>query len=87
MRGAIPPHPKYVFMAWCLVKHKGFTIYKRVNKTAVLPKNFKEILIFQLRVWYYKVKGKVFPVLAEHHAMKAYWGNGSIAPRILDLGT
>jgi hypothetical protein len=22
MRGAIPPFPQYVFMAWCLVKHR-----------------------------------------------------------------
>jgi hypothetical protein len=22
MRGAIPPLPQYVFMAWCLVKHR-----------------------------------------------------------------
>jgi hypothetical protein len=22
MRGAIPLHPQYVFMAWCLVKHR-----------------------------------------------------------------
>jgi hypothetical protein len=35
-----------------------------------------------------KGKGKVVPVLlTEHHAMKAYWGSGDIAPRILDLGT
>jgi hypothetical protein len=34
-----------------------------------------------------KVKGKVVSVLTEHHAMKAYWGSGGIAPRILDLGT
>jgi hypothetical protein len=38
-----------------------------------------------------KVKGKVGPVLlfslTEHHAMKAYWGSGCIAPRILELGT
>jgi hypothetical protein len=35
-----------------------------------------------------QVKDKVVPVfLTEHHAMKAYWGSGSIAPRILDLGT
>jgi hypothetical protein len=29
-----------------------------------------------------RVKGKVVPVLflTEHHAMKAYWENGSIAP-------
>jgi len=26
-------------------------------------------------------------LLTEHHAMKAYWGNGGIAPRILDLAT
>jgi hypothetical protein len=31
-----------------------------------------------------KVKGKVVPVLlTEHHAMKAYWGSGGIAPLIL----
>jgi hypothetical protein len=28
MRGAIPPLPQYVLMAWCLVKHRdNFTIY------------------------------------------------------------
>jgi hypothetical protein len=32
-----------------------------------------------------KGKGEVVPVLfsTEHHAMKAYWGSGGIAPRIL----
>jgi len=32
-----------------------------------------------------KDKGKVVPVLllTEHHAMKAYWGSGGIAPLIL----
>jgi hypothetical protein len=33
-------------------------------------------------------EGKVVLVpffLNEHHAMKAYWGSGNIAPRILDL--
>jgi hypothetical protein len=30
MRGAIPPHPRYVFMAWCLVKHRD-------NFTFTLP--------------------------------------------------
>jgi hypothetical protein len=36
-----------------------------------------------------KGKGKTVPVLflTEHYAMKAYQGNGGIAPRILDLGT
>jgi hypothetical protein len=28
MRGAIPPLPEYVFMAWCLGKHRdNFTFY------------------------------------------------------------
>jgi hypothetical protein len=33
-------------------------------------------------------KGKVVSVLSltEHHAIKAYWGSGSIAPRVLNLG-
>jgi hypothetical protein len=39
----------------------------------------------------FKGKGKkVVPVLfslTQHHAMKAYWGSGGIAPHILDLGT
>jgi hypothetical protein len=31
---------------------------------------------------------KIVPVLlTDHHAMKAYWGSGGIALRILDLGT
>jgi hypothetical protein len=32
-----------------------------------------------------KGKGKVVPVLflIEHHAMKAYWGSGDIAPLVL----
>jgi hypothetical protein len=37
-----------------------------------------------------KGKGIIVPVLSfltDHHAMKAYWVSGGIAPRILDLGT
>jgi hypothetical protein len=36
-----------------------------------------------------KARGKVVPVhfLTEHHAMKAYWWSGGIAPRILELGS
>jgi hypothetical protein len=36
----------------------------------------------------YVRQGEVLPVpLTEHHAMKAYWGSGDIAPRILHLST
>jgi hypothetical protein len=42
----------------------------------------------KVKFFLYKSKVKVVPVLLiKHHAMKAYWGNGSIAPRILDLGS
>jgi hypothetical protein len=34
-----------------------------------------------------KVKLSLCFFLTKHHAMKAYWGSGGIAPRILDLGT
>jgi hypothetical protein len=32
-------------------------------------------------------KVKLSLCLTKQHAMKTYWGSGSIAPRILDLGT
>jgi hypothetical protein len=34
-----------------------------------------------------KVKVKLSLCLTKHHAMKAYWGSGGVAPRILDFGT
>jgi hypothetical protein len=34
--------------------------------------------------WTEASNGKL--LLTEHHAMETYWGNESIAPRILDLG-
>jgi len=35
MRGSIPPFPQYVFMVWCLVKHRdnftfNFTVYNNL---------------------------------------------------------
>jgi len=34
-----------------------------------------------------KSKGEVLPVLTKYHATKTCWGNGGIAPRILNLAT
>jgi hypothetical protein len=35
-----------------------------------------------------KGRGKICPYAStEHHAMKAYWGSGSIVPRIIDFGS
>jgi hypothetical protein len=28
MRGAIPPLPKYAFVAWCLVKHRDSKMFR-----------------------------------------------------------
>jgi hypothetical protein len=43
------------------------------------------VIVFK---FYGKGKVKVVPVLfTEHHALKAYWGSGDIAPHILDFGT
>jgi hypothetical protein len=40
------------------------------------------------RVRKLKVKVKLsLCFLTEHHTIKAYWGSGGIAPRILDFGT
>jgi hypothetical protein len=41
-------------------------------------------ILQMLHCTYYKGKGKVPALfLTEHHAMKAYWGSGGIAPPIL----
>jgi hypothetical protein len=40
-RGAIPPLPQYVSMAWCLVKHRDFTFLMMKKK-----KNGKNTKVF-----------------------------------------
>jgi hypothetical protein len=42
MRGAIPPFPQYVFMAWCSVKAQGqLTLYIKILSTSS-PRNVSE---------------------------------------------
>jgi hypothetical protein len=39
-RGAVPPLPQYVFMAWCLVKHRDnftFTFYRLEDRGVRVP--------------------------------------------------
>jgi len=31
MRGAIPPLPQYVFMVWCLVKHRRWLLFSVIR--------------------------------------------------------
>jgi hypothetical protein len=55
-----------------------------------LGTRWRRVIRFTIRPLYPPKKSpwcKVVPVLlTEHDAMKAYWGSGGIAPRILDLG-
>jgi hypothetical protein len=43
MCGAIPPLPQYVFMAWCLVKHRDFTCY--LTRLQVNGCHFPDIIL------------------------------------------
>jgi hypothetical protein len=66
MCGAIPPHPQYAFMAWCLVKHRDsfafftFTILRLYNDCA-----HGSIFVIKKRV-----KVKLSLCLTKHDAMK-----------------
>jgi hypothetical protein len=51
---------------------------------AEMNKNETHLTYFDVKV---KVQVKRSLCLTKHYAMKAYWGSGGIAPRILDLGT
>jgi hypothetical protein len=62
-----------------------FNIPQRCRSTYNFLNSFLAINIFSFN--YGKVKAKFSLCLTEHHSMKAYWGSGCIAPRILDLGT
>jgi hypothetical protein len=48
MRGAIPPLPKYVFMAWCLVKAQGQLYLKTYLFTPWCGTLFEKLVVTQL---------------------------------------
>jgi hypothetical protein len=37
MRGAIPPLPQYIFIAWCLVKHRDNFTFMFINTVPIGP--------------------------------------------------
>jgi hypothetical protein len=57
---------------------------RRIKKNREIQR--KEYLPIESNLQVPQVKGKVVPVI-KHHAMKAYWGSGGIAPLIIDFGT
>jgi hypothetical protein len=63
MRGAIPPLPQYVFVAWCLVKHREnftftftftFGIVNAVHLLVDLPLKFKYEPLFVSGSFYHR---------------------------------
>jgi hypothetical protein len=73
-----------------LTLHKDITVMfisMSLNALKIILTLHKDIRVSSTPCLY-PVKGKRCPcALTEHHAMRAYWGSGGIAPRILDLGT
>jgi hypothetical protein len=78
--------------SWCLVLNEG-TVAQYFWRAGPFPllaiSDASDALYFSNVQPEREDKGKVVPVLllTEHHAIKAYWGNGGTVPRILDLGT
>jgi hypothetical protein len=84
----------------CL-RHNSNNTVKKTYPASLFCWNFSGILktypcLTSLQWWHKrmlylmkiaKVKVKLSLCLTKHHAMKTYWGSGSIAPRILDLCT
>jgi len=55
MRGAIPPLPQYVFMAWCLVKHMDsftftYNYFVLYNVRQVKDRSLKSLSTFHRSV-------------------------------------
>jgi hypothetical protein len=77
----------------CLLSH--FSAHLFITNAKVYSTNYSTFQMhFMVFTYtsstYYKMKVKVklsLWFLTEHHAMKAYWGSGGIAPRILELDT
>jgi hypothetical protein len=87
MRGAVPPlsytssrrivqlSTGQVFIAWYLVKHS--------DKFSLPYTRIMNLSCSMVAKYGHMVKVKLSLCLIKHHAMKAYWGSGGIAPRIL----
>jgi hypothetical protein len=66
MRGATPPLPQYIFMAWCLVKHRdNFTFYFYLYLSQVNDISYELSLIYKFYLTKFK-KLKNRQILAVH---------------------
>jgi hypothetical protein len=56
MRGAVPPLLQYVFVAWCLIKHRdNFTFTFTVLNTYQSPAESTVLLVSEVSVYCYSV--------------------------------
>jgi hypothetical protein len=70
------------FFMFYLSPYSEFRVMAYIHCYRFLPNTFKLI------IHNYSIIPLSYPcALTKHHGMKAYWGSGSIAPRILDFGT
>jgi hypothetical protein len=59
MHGTTPPLPKYVFMAWCLVKHRdNFTLHS--NTRSLLKECYLLLYSHVINLWLFKVKNWIY---------------------------
>jgi hypothetical protein len=59
MRGAIPPLPQYVSMAWCLVKHRDnftFTFYNYPNTNSAENIGLQKFTAINITILRYSFK-------------------------------
>jgi hypothetical protein len=67
----MPRYPKVSLLFWCMLSH--------LFQAWCMPQPSHNLTESKNNIWCF--------LLTKHHATKAYWGNGGIVPRILDLGT
>jgi hypothetical protein len=82
------PHSR-TSLKWFSVCEVNFKFRMKTETDPKVPETLKTIFIFRYIVSILrckvKVRLKLSLCLTMHHAMKTYWGNGGIAPRILDF--
>jgi hypothetical protein len=61
MRGAIPPFPQYVFMAWCLLKHRDNFIFYSLLQGSKFRQNAGRYAVYLL-AWMRNVRLSLFSI-------------------------
>jgi hypothetical protein len=77
--------PNYGFANWNVLPYMSMSLFSpSFRPMAGLKSRWNQLIFIADPV---SSKVKLSLCLTKHHTLKAYWGSGGIAPRILDLGT